>query len=59
MVAGISWAVLTLPGSVTRSKQETTILLRDEPNGKIPTTGALKRPSAGCAGRCASFRRPG
>ncbi len=26
---------------------------------KRPTTGALKRPSAGCAGRCASFRRPG
>ena len=23
-------------------QQETTILLRDEPNGKIPTTGALK-----------------
>ena len=33
---------MTFPAYGITVQQETTILLRDEPNGKIPTTGALK-----------------
>ena len=33
---------MTFPAYGITIQQETTILLRDEPNGEIPTTGALK-----------------